>query len=100
MTIAAENAALLRNYAMYRTLFPKPTRLEEFEGAQKQALQNLGVARDKWVAAVRKTIVVGFKTAGKGWFNLKRRIRRRTGTASSSGSSRRRSCAWRTPCVR
>ena len=71
MTIAADNAALLRNYAMFRTLFSKPTRLEEFEGAQKQALQNLGVARDKWVAAVRKTIVVGFKTAGKGWFNLK-----------------------------
>ena len=71
MTIAGENAALLRNYAMFRTLFSKPTRLEEFEGAQKQALQNLGVARDKWVAAVRKTIVVGFKTAGKGWFNLK-----------------------------
>ena len=71
MAIAAENAALLRNYAIFRVLFTKSVKLEEFEGAQKQALQNLCVARDKWIAGVRKHIVDKFKTAGKGWFNLK-----------------------------
>ena len=65
MTIARARGCMSTTTRCFELSSPNRRGWRSSRGRRSRRCRGLGVARDKWVAAVRKTIVVGFKTAGR-----------------------------------